>query len=251
MSDDLISLGVVVVSGLDSEREAVRQGAGFASMPVDLFVAERAREVVPRLARGSIDLILIGSGVPHVDKKAIVASARARMPAPFVVALAKEPPALDDGLAFDGAQPVKDAAAATALIDVCVKAQLPKRVLVVDDSATTRRVVCKILSASRFPLQLAEAQEGGEALQQVESGKVDLVVLDYRMPGLSGAETLTKLKREHPRVAVVMMTATDDPAVADCARAAGAAFVRKPFYPADIDAVLNGFYGFGSLKPAA
>ncbi len=248
---DLVSLGVIVLSAHEAEHDLIRQGAGLAAVPVDLFMARHAAEVMGRLAPAGVDLLLLGSGVPDLDKQTIVRSARARPRPPFVVAVAAEPPALGEGVVLDGALPIPDVAAARAMLDRCVKARLPKRVLVVDDSATTRRVVRKILAASRFHIESDEAEEGTKALRAVESGRFDLVFLDYRMPGLNGAETLAQIRREHPGVAVVMMTASEDPAAVACAREAGAAFLKKPFYPADIDVVLNRFYGFGSLKPQA
>jgi CheY-like chemotaxis protein len=117
-------------------------------------------------------------------------------------------------------------------------------VLVVDDSGTMRSIVRKILSGSRYALEVSEAEEGIAALVQVKTGNFDMVLLDYNMPGLNGLETLAEIKRESPRIAVVMMTSTVDDAIADRARAAGAAaFLKKPFFPKDIDAVLERFYG--------
>jgi DNA-binding NtrC family response regulator len=64
------------------------------------------------------------------------------------------------------------------------------------------------------------------------------------MPGLNGFETLSEIKRENPDVGVVMMTSTLDNAIADRAHASGAlAFLKKPFYPTDIDAVLQRYFG--------
>ena len=72
----------------------------------------------------------------------------------------------------------------------------------------------------------------------------DLVFLDYNMPGLNGFDTLLEIRRKTPKVAVVMMTSTADSAIANRAHAAGAlAFLKKPFYPADIDRVLENYYG--------
>jgi DNA-binding NtrC family response regulator len=122
--------------------------------------------------------------------------------------------------------------------------RLPSRILVVDDSATMRSIVRKILSASRFKLEISDATEGIEALKLIGSGKFDLVILDYYMPGLNGVETLSEIKRQHPRLCVVMMTSTPDEAIADKARSSGAAaFLKKPFYPSDIDAVLYSVFG--------
>jgi hypothetical protein len=46
-----------------------------------------------------------------------------------------------------------------------------------------------------------------------------------------------------------MITSAQDQALADRARAQGVAFLKKPFFPADIEAVLCGFYGLRALSP--
>jgi DNA-binding response OmpR family regulator len=120
--------------------------------------------------------------------------------------------------------------------------RLPKRVLVVDDSRTMRAIVRKILSASRFTLDISEAEEGISAIKKL-GDRYDVVLLDYNMPGFNGFETLTQIKRMAPGTAVIMMTANEDDAIGGRAREAGAAaYLKKPFYPADIDAVLDRIY---------
>jgi CheY-like chemotaxis protein len=114
----------------------------------------------------------------------------------------------------------------------------------VDDSPTMRTIVRKILGHCRFPLEIAEAAEGIEALKQIGVGKFEFVFLDYNMPGLNGFEMLSEIKRQYPRIGVFMMSSAQDEALAEKARVAGAAaFLKKPFYPADIDAVLYTFHG--------
>jgi CheY-like chemotaxis protein len=107
-----------------------------------------------------------------------------------------------------------------------------------------RSIVRKLLGGSRFATEIAEAEEGIDALKQIASGKFDIVFLDYNMPGLNGVETLSEIKRQHPRVKVVIMTSMPDETVAEKAKAAGAAaFLKKPFYLADIEAVLYSVHG--------
>jgi CheY-like chemotaxis protein len=133
------------------------------------------------------------------------------------------------------------------MIDRLYRARQTRRVLLVDDSPVMRGIVRKILAASRFRLDLAEAAEGHAALQQIRNGGFDLVLLDYNMPGLNGEETLAEIRREHPHLEVVMISSTANGTLADRARAAGAAaFLKKPFYPADMDAVLERLFGFGA-----
>jgi DNA-binding NtrC family response regulator len=69
------------------------------------------------------------------------------------------------------------------------------------------------------------------------------------MPDFSGLETLAGIKRVKPDVTAVMMTSTGNDELAAGARAFGAAFLKKPFFPADIENVLCGFYGLRALNP--
>jgi DNA-binding NarL/FixJ family response regulator len=63
------------------------------------------------------------------------------------------------------------------------------------------------------------------------------------MPGFNGIETLTEIKRVAPQVNVVIMTSTESLRLAAQAQALGAAgFLRKPFYPTDIDEILDRIY---------
>ncbi len=130
-----------------------------------------------------------------------------------------------------------------------MRVRLPSNVLIVDDSPTMRSIVRKTLAGTRFPLQISEAGEGFDALKQVCEGDFHIVFLDHNMPGFSGLETLAEFKREKRRVAVVLMTSAQHDAVAARARSEGAAFLKKPFFPADIEAVLCGFYGLRALNP--
>jgi CheY-like chemotaxis protein len=133
---------------------------------------------------------------------------------------------------------------ARRLLQKCVRARLPTRVLIVDDSSTMRSIVRKILSASRFNLVLDECDQGAAALERVRTGGYGIVFLDYNMPGLNGFATLSQLRREHPELAVIMITSSTEAALQDRAHAAGAlGFLKKPFYPADIDAMLERYFG--------
>jgi CheY-like chemotaxis protein len=107
-----------------------------------------------------------------------------------------------------------------------------------------RSIVRKILSGSRFALDIEEAAEGFAALELLRGDRFGLVFLDYNMPGFNGLETLSEIRRQNPNVAVVMLTSTLDTGLADRALEAGAlAFLKKPFYPADIDNILERYFG--------
>jgi CheY-like chemotaxis protein len=121
---------------------------------------------------------------------------------------------------------------------------LPTRVVIVDDSATVRRMVKKILAASLFNIMVAEAASGEEALVQCASGGFDLVFLDFNMPGLDGIETLDGLLSCNPDAKVIMMSGERNEARTGLAKERGALeFLYKPFYAREVDRVLHMVYG--------
>ena len=185
--------------------------------------------------------------VPEADRAAIIQAARGAARPPLVFLSAPPDSPRPEGVNGILPKPASLDAARKA-VEICVRAKIPTRVLIVDDSGTMRSIVRKILSQSRFSLDMHEAAEGIAALNELRSGKFGMVFLDYNMPGLNGFETLSEIKRENPKVAVVMMTSTVDNAIADRAHQAGAlAFLKKPFYPADIDNVLERYYGLHAV----
>ncbi len=62
-------------------------------------------------------------------------------------------------------------------------------------------------------------------------------------------ETLAEIKRGRTDVGVIMITSTTDDTLAKRAREMGAAFLKKPFFPSDIENVLCSFYGLRALYP--
>jgi CheY-like chemotaxis protein len=107
---------------------------------------------------------------------------------------------------------------------------MAKRVLVIDDDAQDRELVATILEAAGYVVRCAEGATSGLALAEVEPP--DVVILDLQLPEMDGYEVCRSLRLRPAtrRVPVVMVTASDDPALNRKAFAAGAqACVPKPF----------------------
>ena len=80
------------------------------------------------------------------------------------------------------------------------------KILLVDDEAAFVDAMVKRLSKRDF--ELLTAYSGQEALDVLKrDDDVDVVILDVKMPGLDGIETLKKIKSKHPLVEVIMLTA--------------------------------------------
>ncbi len=97
---------------------------------------------------------------------------------------------------------------------------MPSKILVVDDE----RAVCKelrlFLEAKGY--SVVEAYSGDEALEAYKLESPDVVLLDIRMPGKDGVETLHELKELDPDASVIMVTAVNEEEPAKKAMSEGA-----------------------------
>lgn len=84
----------------------------------------------------------------------------------------------------------------------------PLQVLVVDDSAMFRNILCKVLDSMPQVKVVGTAKNGEEALDKVAELKPDLVTLDINMPRLDGPSTLKELRSRKETVPVVVLSGT-------------------------------------------
>ena len=114
----------------------------------------------------------------------------------------------------------------------------PKTVLIVDDERSIRYVLSKQLEELGY--QCMAVSSGQEAVAHLAQQRVDLVLLDVRMPGMSGLDVLRYLRAEHPLARVVMLTALADTDLAAQALRLGASdYVTKPYSLEDLSARLQ------------
>ena len=86
----------------------------------------------------------------------------------------------------------------------------PVRVLVADDQALFRRGVVVVLSSSDGIEVAGEAGDGEEAVAKAQELEPDVVLMDVRMPRLSGIEATRHIRRLLPATEVLMLTVSDD-----------------------------------------
>ena len=87
------------------------------------------------------------------------------------------------------------------------KKQKKKRVLIVDDEEDMIWSLQKNLPNEGLKLIIFTASSGEEALAILEKTKIDLVVTDIRMPGISGIDLLLAIRNSYPDIGVIVMTA--------------------------------------------
>ncbi len=107
-------------------------------------------------------------------------------------------------------------------------------VLIVEDEPVLARNLAR--SLERMGHAVESVDSGEAAVDQMKAQRPDLVLLDNRLPGMSGLETLQKLRADDPSLLVILMTAfaTIDDAVT-AMRLGAADFVRKPIGLAELE----------------
>src|SRR5215216_7984635 len=112
-------------------------------------------------------------------------------------------------------------------------------ILLVDDQRDIVRLLHSALQTLGHELDIIDAPSGEEALLEASRRKVDLLVADYRLPGISGVELMRKIKARTPDLKVIFISGmTDRKYRQEMLGAGGVAVFDKPIPLADfLDAV--------------
>jgi two-component system chemotaxis response regulator CheY len=109
---------------------------------------------------------------------------------------------------------------------------MTKKILIVDDSESVRMIARIALREQGY--EVVEANNGVEALKQLDAERVNLVISDVNMPEMDGITLLKQIKAsaKHKFMPIIMLTTEAGQDKKDEGRAAGAkAWITKPFQP--------------------
>lgn len=117
------------------------------------------------------------------------------------------------------------------------------KILIVDDSATTRTFIKRTLALIGIQEdQLVEAGGGREALECLEAGGIDLVLSDLNMPGMDGGTLIREMEAAAHLAqipVVIISTEGSRPRLERITRKSVVGFLRKPFTPEQLRDVLQ------------
>lgn len=116
--------------------------------------------------------------------------------------------------------------------------QQKQTLLVVDDEDAIREILRDELTAEGYVVLVAAT--GEEAMELFGRHKIDLALLDIRLPGVDGIEVLKFIQKRYPGTRAIMLTGHSDLKYAMEAREHGARdFIDKPFTTADVLGAVN------------
>lgn len=113
-------------------------------------------------------------------------------------------------------------------------------VLIVDDSKLARIVAGKAVTALQPEWERLEAANADQAMAMMTQHKIDVVLIDFNMPGRDGLELAGELRKFHPSMPIAIITANVQEEVVARARAVQATFVLKPLTEEGLRGFLSG-----------
>lgn len=108
------------------------------------------------------------------------------------------------------------------------KAQVPGRILVLDDEPSVRALLERVLGGAGH--QVSSVDNGEDALQLLAKERFDLIVADKNLPGMNGLEVLRLARTQHPGLQAILITGYPSDESRETATALGVhSYVTKPF----------------------
>jgi signal transduction histidine kinase len=119
-----------------------------------------------------------------------------------------------------------------------------EKLLIVDDDADVRQLLTPFLSDLGY--EVSEASGGQDALSVLADVKPDMMIIDFAMEGLSGAETALAARQRYPGIPILFMSGFAD---AEALRSAveTAPLIHKPFRPAELAAAVRSILDASSV----
>jgi len=246
------TISMLIADDSHAVQQLLTEAARASKLPLRLTVTDNGRDCLTLLGGANVDLAFIDVHMPELSGTQAFWSAR-KLGIDTFVTLMSNPPASEAVevaiklRAYEFLFKPFTLDEAVAIIKTYARISSPTKVLVVDDSSAVRQIVQKIVRASVFDCDVAEAADGESALALIRSGEFDAVFLDCNMPGMSGLNTLKRLLHIRPQLKVVMISAERGSDNETRAWQNGAcAFLHKPFHADDVDRVLHAAFGLRS-----
>jgi FixJ family two-component response regulator len=119
---------------------------------------------------------------------------------------------------------------------------LAARIAIVDDDASVRKALARLLSASSFDIETYGSAR--DFLASLKTSKPDCLVVDLHMPELTGFDLHRQLARSGVQIPTIVITAYNEPGLRErCQSAGAAAFLLKPLDGSTLIGVINAATG--------
>jgi two-component system NarL family response regulator len=127
----------------------------------------------------------------------------------------------------------------------------PIKILVVDDHAIVRKGLVALLNTVEGLRVVAEASDGEEAILAHRAHKPDVTLMDLRLPKMSGADAIARIRREQPAARIIVLTTFDgDEDIYRALQAGAKGYLLKGMDAAELTEAIRAVYAGKSKIPA-
>ncbi len=248
-TQEAVPLRICVADDSSTVRKFITMALNDIDTDIEITEAADGKEAVKLLISQSFDIVFLDINMPHINGVEVMGALHEKGSKTFAVAMS-------DSLSNQSAEMLKSFGAYDFLTKPFSKNQIrqvvetfetinmPFDVLVVDDSTTVRRIVLKVLQRSIFNLNVVEASDGAGALAEIAKQPYRVIFTDFNMPNMTGVELAERLAEVARGSDVILMSTEYSESLDTAALKVGAkAFLRKPFYPDDVDSILHHLFG--------
>ncbi len=197
----------------------------------DVTMVSSGREAVEKVEKETFDMALLDINMAEMDGLETFREIKKRAPAVSVFMMTGNRDNLQVGKCLEegAVTVVYKPFSVNSLLKMMEKVSDKPTVLVVDDRGDDRAVLKSVLQLHDF--RIVEASSGEEALEKIRKGNYDVCLVDYRMPGMNGVETIEKIREESPEANVVLVSGytLDEAIKREIEGRGGVAFIKKPF----------------------
>jgi CheY-like chemotaxis protein len=215
----------------------------------ELLQAENGHETLAALRTGACDVAFVDVQMPDLSGPEAMAWAQQEGHKPFLIMMSGliMPQMLDMASKLGAYEFLKKPFAPediAAIMETLARVRATSRTLLVEDSHVTRQIIGKMLAGTRFNLAVDTVEDGAHAVKAQRHHVYDVALIDVNLNGMSGFEVACQLQAINPHTKAIMMSANGSSAMAGAALQFGAIFfLRKPFFPRDLDLALHKAFG--------
>ena len=119
------------------------------------------------------------------------------------------------------------------------------RILLADGGASTRFALCTLLEQNPQWCVVGEISTAAELVERINNNHVDVLLLDWNLPGLNGCETVPAIKQNFPQLGLIILSGRPELKITACTAGADA-FVSKTEPPDRLLATISKFSSPGS-----
>jgi two-component system NarL family response regulator len=133
-----------------------------------------------------------------------------------------------------------------------VSTEIKIRIMVVDDQAVVRQGFVALINTVPDMSVIVEATTGQQAIELYRQHRPDVTLMDLRMPGTSGVEAITTIRREFPAARIIVLTTYDgDEDIYRSLQAGAQGYLLKDVFFEDLEAAIRAVHAGQRRIPAA